>query len=150
MFFEDLIRFFLQNFVIFLVVLIGISRLFQRTISSKQDRKTFEPRPIPPILKPVIDDDIFSDKVERKKEQTADIRDEQFVAFEKPEQVESNENEWKRNEGFSFETERDFIKQQPFGFYPSKPDLKSAVIWSEILGPPRAYKKHTIRRSTCR
>lgn len=146
MFLDDLIRFIFQNFFIFLIVLFGLSRFFQRTILSKQDRKTFEPRPIPPVLKPVFDDDTYIEKVDRKKEQAVETRDEQLVTFENWDYMDSNESEWKQNEDFSFEREGDFFKQKPFASQPSKPDLKTAVIWSEVLGPPRAYKKHTIRR----
>lgn len=147
MFLEDLIRFILQNFIIVLVVLIGLSRLFQRTISSQEDKKTIEPAPLPPVSKPFYHE--LNEKVESKHEKSVNTQDKQQIAVEKREKifhVEAAEKEKQPAHMVFAERERNFSEKQKPTFRLSNDDLKKAVIWSEILGPPRAYKKHSIRQ----
>lgn len=139
---EDIFRILMQNFVIVLVVLFGLSRLFQRTISSQEDKKTIEPAPLPPVSKPFYHE--FNEKVESKHEKSVNTQEIQQIAVEKR-HVEAAEKEKQSAHMVFRERERNFSEKQKPTFCLSNDDLKKAVIWSEILGPPRAYKKHTMR-----
>lgn len=143
---EDIFRILMQNFVIVLVVLFGLSRLFQRTISSQEDKKTIEPAPLPPVSKPFYHE--LNEKVESKHEKSVNTQDKQQLAVEKREKifhVEAAEREKRPAHMVFRERERNFSEKQKHTFRLSNDELKNAIIWSEILGPPRAYKKHTMR-----
>lgn len=144
---EDIINFILQNFVFFLILLFGLSRFFSRTTSSSEEGKEFERNPLPPVAKPFFDE--WEEKDEppvKQKDETFHEQIETMDKVEKTAAIEFEINEIKKPDVFSKKEELEINEQKSSAFQPSNSELANAVIWSEILGPPRAYKKHRLYR----
>lgn len=159
---ENLINFFFQNIFFFIILLFGLSQLFLRRTNQQQETKRTEQGPLPPVSKPFFEEwlepDVQPSSKTNKREanqseaQTFDNIGSESVQFEETnttgldtEWMPEINNDMIRDEGEKKQELNELRFPLVPRYRPVHEDVVKGVIWSEILGPPRARKKHIDR-----
>ncbi len=160
---ENLLNFFIQHIVFFIVLIFGLSQFFLRkTIHKERTNRKDSPQPMPPVSKPFFEDWLETDtpkqhpisSPEMKEDENSDSKgtiqgDMERISYEE-ENVETGAemlpeiigDGLEKKNGKLHENERSRV----YTYRLSNDDVVNGLIWAEVLGPPRARKKYSHRK----
>lgn len=148
---DALIQFLTENLFFVIIIIGGLFSFFKRLSSANDANKNQQKkRPLPPVSKPFFDVDQQTPERQFEPEFEEMITENIGIPTEKA-KFDRSQEELSPIELVSPKNERrrkSITKINKAGFqHPTKEEVTRGIIWSEILGPPRALKPYSrIRR----